>query len=182
MLTKVTDHNAECSLPFDLERIFSAAFVHLMSSFITPGAINPSPLREDFILVLDELVARGSVPARFRRADLEALDNMMRLWDSSNGNSESVNNFSNYQDVDLVPRESSIQALPDEEDAGSAVNRFWQMHGGLSDGLSIGQIPNAAQIMDVQQDMLDPGIGWAGSWLWENGDAFAVSDGSTEFH
>lgn len=152
-----------------------------MSSFITPGATNPSPLQEEYILVLDELVARDSVPAQLRRADLEALDNMMRQWDASKENTGSPNNSRTHQGTDLVQREIPSQVLPEEEDAGSTVNGPKQLHGGLSDGLSIGQIFDAAQIMDVQQDMLDPGIGFglAGSWLWENEEVFGISGSSS---
>ncbi|RDW70299.1 hypothetical protein BP5796_08696 [Coleophoma crateriformis] len=172
----------KCSLPFDLERIFSAAFVHLMSSFITPGITNPYPLREEFILVLDELVARGSVPARFRKADLEALENMMRQWDTSKRSNESINGFSNYQGADSMHQHIPSQASLEEEDSGATISRPEQLYGGLSDGLSIGQILNVAQIVDVQQDMLNPGIGWAGSWLWENEESFGVSDNPIGFH
>lgn len=70
----------ECSLPFDLERIFSAAFVLKMLRFLIPKLKYYRALCSESNLLLDDLIDRGSIPARFRKSELESLEVMIQTW------------------------------------------------------------------------------------------------------
>ncbi|KAF4854220.1 Proline utilization trans-activator [Colletotrichum siamense] len=80
--TLKTQHLLETFLPFDLEQTFSSAFVLTLMTSI-PGL----PDREgnhlkDAFEILDTMIARGNVVARFRREELEKLQEILRLTQS----------------------------------------------------------------------------------------------------
>lgn len=97
-----------------------------MSTFVSPGTRNHSPLQSEFIIALDELAVRGSVLARFRRENLDALDKMMRQWDASEGDNKSENEFDNPLHVDSAQQVISRQALPEQTDIETTVGRLGQ--------------------------------------------------------
>ncbi|KAJ5400087.1 hypothetical protein N7465_010576 [Penicillium sp. CMV-2018d] len=60
-------------LVFDRELTYSAAFVLNLISIIAPGMVPINDLNQEVVMILEEMIAQGSVPAGFRKSELEAL-------------------------------------------------------------------------------------------------------------
>ncbi|KAH7150352.1 fungal-specific transcription factor domain-containing protein [Dactylonectria estremocensis] len=154
----------ECSLPFDLERVFSAAFVLQMLRFLTPGFKYYQPLRAESNLLLDDLIGRGSIPARFRKSELELLELMIKTWME--------------EGVDVIQDASCNDEGGPE--SSSRNPKFLQLGGaevGLDDfetnftdphGMSPGHLLTLVEMADVQGENVDTDMAWMDTWLWEH--------------
>lgn len=75
--------NTEHFLPFDLENTFSSAFVLIVASVILPSSfcgqvtVGERKCKDAAFIILDDMIYRGSVPAKHRKVDLEQLNGMV---------------------------------------------------------------------------------------------------------
>lgn len=65
-------------LPFDLESLFSAAFIVTMASAIIPSMMpDVASFKATSYRILDYLIRKGNIPAQFRKQELLCLDEMI---------------------------------------------------------------------------------------------------------
>ncbi|KAK7413857.1 hypothetical protein QQX98_007274 [Neonectria punicea] len=150
----------ECSLPFDLERIFSAAFVLKMLRFLIPKLKYYRVLRSESNLLLDDLIDRGSIPARFRKSELESLEVMIRTWTEEPEQASQVQSSQSNQEPQQAPLAPSAEVQQVEGD----------FQGNFTDpyGMSPGHLLSLVEMVDVQEGNLDSDMAWIDAWLWEN--------------
>ncbi|KAF4881516.1 Proline utilization trans-activator [Colletotrichum fructicola] len=155
--TLKTRHLLETFLPFDLEQTFSSAFVLTLMTSI-PGL----PDREgnhlkDAFEILDMMIARGNVVARFRREELEKLQEILRLTQSR---IERPVTASERNEGHLMM--NSIGGSDDGllQDRGPPT-------GSTANGLASEQMLSIAGLLDWEPNMSTFGDDQlAGSWLW----------------
>ncbi|EQB55386.1 hypothetical protein CGLO_04700 [Colletotrichum gloeosporioides Cg-14] len=155
--TLQTQHLLETFLPFDLEQTFSSAFVlKLMTSI--PGL----PDREgnhmkDAFEILDTMIARGNVVARFRKEELEKLQEILRLTQSQ---VERPVAASDRNEGHLVVNSGGGSDSGLLQDCGPAT-------GSTVNGLASEQMLSIAGLLDWEPNTSTFGDDQlAGSWLW----------------
>jgi hypothetical protein len=102
-------------LPFDLEYTFSSAFVLIIVSSILPSssqgkAYNGLTYRDTITSILDDMILKGSVPAKFRTIELEELDRMFSQILTKDHPAEVPHN----PPQETQKAESDIHAVPPE--------------------------------------------------------------------
>ncbi|KAK1848088.1 C6 transcription factor [Colletotrichum chrysophilum] len=155
--TLKTQHLLETFLPFDLEQTFSSAFVLTLMTSI-PGL----PDREgnhlkDAFEILDTMIARGNVVARFRREELEKLQEILRLTQSR---IERPVTASERNEGHLMMNSigGSDDGLLQDRDPPT---------GSTANGLASEQMLSIAGLLDWEPNMSTFGDDQlAGSWLW----------------
>ncbi|KAH8736362.1 fungal-specific transcription factor domain-containing protein [Ilyonectria robusta] len=154
----------ECSLPFDLERIFSAAFVLKMLHFLTPRLKSYRPLRSESNLLLDDLIDRGSIPARFRKSELVSLEVMMQTW--TDEGPEIVDDGPSQESE--RPQDTVLHSeLPQLEGVETGLGEF-EANFVDPNRMSPGHLLSLVEMVDVQEGATDSDMAWMDAWLWEN--------------
>ncbi|KAH6895914.1 fungal-specific transcription factor domain-containing protein [Thelonectria olida] len=156
----------ESFLPFDLERIFSAAFVLRMLRFVMPRLRNYRALRSESILLLDDLTHRGSIPATFRKSELESLETMMGIWraEESRRTQDRVE-ISDENPPPARPQQAVQTPLGDLPEPG-----LEEFESNLDDPstMSPGHLLSLVELVDFQEGTMDTDMTWMDAWLWEN--------------
>lgn len=67
----------ETFLPFDLENLFSSAFILSLISPILPDALPDNTYRDMSFTLLDDMIARGNRVAQFRKTEIELLEELV---------------------------------------------------------------------------------------------------------
>jgi proline utilization trans-activator len=71
---------SESFLAFDLEQIFSAAFVLTMLTIVLPDAVRNRTYQDEVDLILDDLIFSVSAAASFQSSELDTLQSLVKLW------------------------------------------------------------------------------------------------------
>lgn len=158
----------ESFLPFDLEQTFSAAFVLTLMTAVPGLPTRNGEYVQTAFGILDTMMARGNVVARYRREELEKLQEMLRLAQArlfqaapaAGGDvMDSTDNLGlDTQSANVLPTNHVGQDVPGE--GGPAT-------GSTANGLASEQMLSIAGLLDwepnvaaLEDDQL------AGNWLW----------------
>jgi len=172
---RIADH-VETFLPFDLESLFSAAWILSMISAILPGTVPDHSYRDTSFSLLDDMIERGNRVAQFRKSEIELLEELVRPLlipptpvshpvneepePLITPRSETVPGF-NDLDVQPVVATPSLTApgIPDvnEEDLTLDWRDF---------GVSLNQMLSATDELDANWVDMDGGLG-IDLWLWD---------------
>lgn len=150
----------ETFLPFDLEQAFSSAFVLTLMTAIPGLPDRDTSYMDTTFEIIDTMIARGNVVARFRKEELEKLQEMLHL---ATLRFQAPNEVSMSGDqAALNPSEglgTSNEGLVDRGPAtGSTVN-----------GLASEKMLSIAGLLDWEPNMSALGDDQlAGSWLWDD--------------
>lgn len=138
-------------LPFDLDRAFACSFVAVLLTVVYPNAESSPTLYGESLAILDSLIARGSKPATYRKAELLQLNNMIATWYARHGANAPV----------------QVQELSGE--AGSEVIGL-MYHSTEREGLGSGGPLSPEQLMSLADMLPEPSTisnnEWMDSWLW----------------
>lgn len=172
---------AETFLPFDLENLFSAAFVLSMVSAILPGTLPDHSYRDMSFSLLDDMVARGNRVAQFRKSEIELLEELVQpLFSPSTPSPQQENE---EPEPLITPRSevpvSAMRELQDYEvDAQAAiatpsvsgapeVNEEDLLLDWRDFGMSLNQMLSATDELDANWvSDVDGGLGMD-LWLWD---------------
>jgi proline utilization trans-activator len=162
------DLTTECFLPFDLEQAFSAAFVLILTTAV-PGV--PEPNSKDLqtsLNVLDTMIGRGNVVARYRKEELNRLEEMLQVFQAQR-NSRPMpevheNGTTTIPDRDQIPMPHGNVEFEVCADQASTYG-----HATVStvNGLASEQIMSLAGLLDwmpESHEFDDDQL--AGNWLW----------------
>ncbi|KAK2776493.1 C6 transcription factor [Colletotrichum kahawae] len=155
--TLQSQHLLETFLPFDLEQTFSSAFVlTLMSSIPGLPDLEGNHMKGAFE-ILDTMIARGNVVARFRKEELEKLQEILRLTQSQ---FEGPVAASDRNEGHLLVNSGGGSDNGLLQDHGSAT-------GSTANGLASEQMLSIAGLLDWEPNLSTFGDDQlAGSWLW----------------
>lgn len=156
----------ECFLPFDLEQAFSSAFILTLMTSMPGLSERDNNYMQTTTDILDTMIARGNVVARYRKEELEKLQEMLCLAQrqlhappSVAGDGSSSMQAENQSSLRRNAGElSSSTEQPTE--AGPAT-------GSTTNGLASEQMLSIAGLLDWEPNMAafdDDQL--AGSWLW----------------
>ena len=173
---RIADH-VESFLPFDLESLFSAAWVLSMISAIFPDTLPDHSYRDTSFSLLDDMIERGNRVAQFRKSEIELLEDLVQplLIPSTplshsvieepepliTPPSETVPGF-NELDVQPVIATPSLTAtgIPDANEENLTLD--WRDF-----GASLNQMLSATEELDANWVDMDGGLGMD-LWLWDN--------------
>ena len=164
--------STEHFLPFDLENTFSSAFVLIVASVVLPSSFSGQVMvgeleyRNAAFSILDDIIYRGSVPAKHRKRDLEQLDQMAvsirqkeRLHISTRQSTKTIDKGTDPQDLN---NPSAIGSSVEEIKAGwqlSCNNPYtWQPAQMDSIAQALGSYSGGADMNDFSMDQ----------WLWND--------------
>ncbi|KAL2800273.1 hypothetical protein BJX66DRAFT_183185 [Aspergillus keveii] len=134
-------------LPFDLESTFVSSVVLLMAPAIDSNLLdNRTPWLQKSCVILDDMITRGNLIARFRKAELEQLDSLL----SQLVPDRQLQIVDSTRKTDLLGFESSPLPPPYPELPG------------LSDGLT------TAEIMAVAESIDTGDVDWVAHAVTEN--------------
>ncbi|EXJ84623.1 hypothetical protein A1O3_05293 [Capronia epimyces CBS 606.96] len=86
LVTLYEHHLLDSFLPFDLESVFSAAFIITMAAAVVPSMISDAAAyRTISYRIIDYMIRKGSVPAQLRKKELLCLEQMIRPLLGSEG-------------------------------------------------------------------------------------------------
>lgn len=147
----------ETFLPFDLEVAFSSAFVLSLLSVVgfTPACEDSSA---DLIRgILDVMIKRGSIPAKFRLEELERLQDMLRLVASPMETENTVQSLAELDSRHDNNHGEGVDALGDMLSFNTADNTLGQ--GPVVDfGLSPEEMLSVAQLLEWDHVFPESGI------------------------
>ena len=161
-------------LPFDLENAFSSAFVLVVASAVLPNSFNGQIMvgereyKDAAFFILEDMMYRGSVPAKHRKMDLEQLNGMVfsilqkeRLHVSSRRSIDIIGSRADPQDVNHT---SAIDLSVEQTQAGwhlSWNNEYtWQPAQMDSIAQALGSCNGGANMDNISIDQ----------WLWNDID------------
>ncbi|OJJ79766.1 putative C6 transcription factor [Aspergillus glaucus CBS 516.65] len=178
LLTALRNQNLlESFLPFDLESLFSAAWVLSMISAIFPDTLPDHSYRDTSFSLLDDMIERGNRVAQFRKSEIELLEDLVQplLIPSTplshsvieepepliTPRSETVPGF-NELDVQPVIATPSLTAtgIPDANEEDLTLD--WRDF-----GTSLNEMLSATEELDANWVDMDGGLGMD-LWLWDN--------------
>ncbi|KAK1673881.1 fungal-specific transcription factor domain-containing protein [Colletotrichum godetiae] len=165
--TLQSQHLLESFLPFDLEQAFSSAFVLTLMTSMPGLSERDNKYMQTTTDIFDTMIARGNVVARFRKEELEKLQEILRLAQrqlhappsASGDGSNSVQNevqTSRRINVGDLPSSNTEQLT----EAGPAT-------GSTANGLASEQMLSIAGLLDWEPNTAafdDDQL--AGGWLW----------------
>ncbi|KIW67935.1 hypothetical protein PV04_03914 [Phialophora macrospora] len=162
LVTLYEHHLLDAFLPFDLESVFSAAFIITMAAAIIPSMISDfSTQRSISYRIIDYLIRKGNIPARLRKKELQCLDQMIQPLFGDGGFQPS-------------PAVNSMPTRTNSFSPGVAILGSWIAAPGES-GLSPSQMLNIADQLELQGPSSAPAsadrgfeLDWAqtGPWTW----------------
>ncbi|KAI9041792.1 putative amino-acid permease [Aspergillus affinis] len=148
------------ALPFDLERTFSSGFVSVMLSFVGSNDKSQPSLYQPTCQLLDEFISRGSTPARFRKSEIELLQNMILQWNSTTSSADC--NARDQAQGHLIEQQPETQSRDKPSDPIEADREV-----GATYDLSPGQILSLAEMVDVGGGHSQGDVDWIdGDLLW----------------
>lgn len=161
-----TNIPTESFLPFDLDATFSSAVVLSLAAAVDPSLLrNKGPFLETVYVLLDEMVSRGNLIAKFHKAEIQQLDENIKLLPVASENSSNASQRgqqeSPYQ-TNVVSNNGIVVPMQthDSVSMGSDYLGDWYS----DDGLTGEQLMALADSLDFEQ--LD----------WMNADAFQPID------
>ncbi|KIX00026.1 uncharacterized protein Z518_10953 [Rhinocladiella mackenziei CBS 650.93] len=152
-------HLLDSFLPFDLESIFSAAFIVTMASAIVPSMIpDVASFKATSYRILDYLIRKGNIPAQFRKQELLCLDEMILP-------------LLNQGDQGLSQQTHDHDEVPNMHPLDLGLFSGWSAAPGEG-GLSPSQMLNIADQLENQAEHLTSmDRAWAATspwaWWWE---------------
>lgn len=135
-----------------------------MLHFLTPRLKSYRPLRGESNLLLDDLIDRGSIPARFRKSELVSLEVMMQTW--TDEGPEIVDDGPSQESE--RPQDTVLHSeLPQLEGVETGVGEF-EANFVDPNRMSPGHLLSLVEMVDVQEGATDSDMAWMDAWLWEN--------------
>ena len=163
--------STEHFLPFDLENAFSSAFVLIVASVILPSSFSTQVMvgeleyRNAAFSILDDMIYRGSVPAKHRKMDLEQLNQMVvsiRQKERLHIPTRRSTNTDKSTDAQNLNNPSAIGSPVEETKAGWQLNcnnpYTWQPAQMDSIAQALGSYSGGADMNDFSMDQ----------WLWND--------------
>ena len=166
-------------LPFDLESVFSSAFVLMIASVILPTSICSQQVlvgersyKDAAFSILDDMIYRGSAPAKHRKADLEHLNSMieslLREEQLPNPTRQLMTEASNSRTGPQPVDDSPSSAIPSSSMAENN-SAGWQLSGNNNVGsLYPAQMDSIAQALGSYNDNAGANLDDLSidQWLW----------------
>ncbi|OHW94686.1 C6 transcription factor [Colletotrichum incanum] len=166
--TLQSQHLLESFLPFDLEQTFSAGVVLTLMTAVPGLPSHDSSYTKTASSIMDTMITRGNIVARYRKEELEKLQEMLRLaqarhhapsiaMNSGNNTNLAHDNIQLSLQNDNVSRDLSTEQSAERGPAtGSTAN-----------GLASEQMLSIAGLLDWEPNMTAFGEDQlAGNWLW----------------
>lgn len=124
----------ESFLPFDLEVTWSSALVVLLTDIVAPSLLKEKVLLLNIAhTVLDEMIARGNLIAKFRKAELQQLDAKLKALASITDYSSPAANFAIQRSEQIDgPWDAMIQVGSAPSHTDSDFLREWDFEDPLS--------------------------------------------------
>lgn len=137
-----------------------------MLRFVMPRLRNYRALRAESILLLDDLAHRGSIPASFRKSELESLETLMGIWRAEESRQGQGGVDAEENPPTARPPVDVLETpLCDMADLG-----LEDLEGNSDDwsSMSPGHLLSLVEMVDFQEGTVDTDMTWMDGWLWEN--------------
>lgn len=135
-----------------------------MLRFLKPRLESYRPLRSESNLLLDDLIDRGSIPARFRKSELESLEAMIQTWTDEG---PVIIDGGPYQENQRLQAPSPHSELPQLDGVEFGLGDF-EANFVDPNRMSPGHLLSLVEMADVQEGGMDSDMAWMDAWLWEN--------------
>lgn len=148
-------------IPFDLQHAFASSFAYMVLLFVSSSIASPQLLHDDSLSILDEFVNRGSVPAHYRKCELESLKIMMQMWSNCVERSNQTSNASQTHEESEDILHTSVEILQAEN--------LSPMSPTLGDANSLfpEQILSVAEMVRYEEGSVGEDSDLVETWLWD---------------
>jgi hypothetical protein len=131
-----------------------------------PRLRNYRALRSESILLLDDLTHRGSIPASFRKSELESLETMMGIWKAEE--SRHKQDHVEISDENPPPTRPTLAFETPIGDIPELGLEDFESNWDDPSTMSPGHLLSLVEMVDFQEGTMDTDMAWMDAWLWEN--------------